>query len=47
MPVIEHYTELRKVAEIDSSPGIDEVYESGAKIVRELLAGRLSGNVTV
>jgi len=46
MPVIEHYTKLHKVAEIDSSPSIDEVYENGAKIVRELLAGKLSGNVT-
>jgi len=47
MPVIEHYTKLDEVAEIDSSPGIDEVYENSAKIVRELLAGKLNRNVTV
>jgi UMP-CMP kinase len=46
MPVVEHYNKLRKVAEIDSGPSVDEVYEKGAKVVRELLAGKLSGNVT-
>jgi len=46
MPVIEHYQKLQKVAEIDSSPSVDEVYEKGAKVVRELLSGELSGNVT-
>ena len=46
MPVIEYYTKLHKVAEIDSSPSINEVYEHSANIVRELLAGKLSGNVT-
>jgi len=46
MPVIEHYNKLRKVAEIDSGPSIDKVYEEGAKVVRELLAGKLSRNVT-
>ena len=46
MPVIEHYNKLHKVAQIDSSPSVDEVYEKSAKVVRELLAGKLSGNVT-
>jgi len=46
MPVIQHYQKLHKVAEIDSSPSVDEVYEKSAKIVRELLTGKLSGNVT-
>lgn len=47
MPVLEYYHELQKVAEINSSPGVDEVYKNSANIVRELLAGELSGNVTV
>lgn len=46
MPVIEYYNKQHKVAEIDSGPSVDEVYEKGAKIIRELLAGKLSGNVT-
>ena len=46
MPVIEHYDKLHKVAEIDSSPSVDKVYENSAKAVRKLLSGRLSGNVT-
>ena len=46
MPVIEYYTKLHKVAEIDSSPSVDEVYENSAKTVRELLAGKLSRNFT-
>jgi len=46
MPVIEHYKRLHKVADIDSSPSVDEVYKKSVKIVRELLAGKLSGNVT-
>lgn len=46
MPVIEHYDKLQKVAQIDSGPGVDEVYKKSAKVVRELLAGKLGGNVT-
>lgn len=46
MPVIEHYNKLQKVAQIDSSPGVDEVYGKSAKVVRDLLAGKLSGNIT-
>lgn len=46
MPVVEHYNKQGKVTEIDSSPSVDEVYEKGAKVVRELLAGKLSVHVT-
>lgn len=46
MPVIEYYEKLQKVAEIDSSTSVDEVYGKSAKVARELLAGKLSGNVT-
>ena len=44
MPVVEYYSKQGKVAEIDSSPSVDEVYEEGAKVVRKLLAGQLSGS---
>jgi UMP-CMP kinase len=40
MPVIIHYTKLNKVAEIDSSPPIDEVYGATRKIVSELLESK-------
>jgi hypothetical protein len=46
MPVIKRYKKLHKIAEIDSGPSVDKVYEHSAKVVRELLAGKLSGNVT-
>jgi len=46
MPVVEHYEKLHKVAEIDSSPGVEEVYQKSADVVRGLLADTLSGNVT-
>ena len=46
MPVIEHYNKLHKTAEIDSGPSVDEVYKKSAEVVRELLAGKLGGNVT-
>lgn len=46
MPVVEYYNKQQKVAEIDSSPSVDKVYEASAKVVRELLAGKLGGNVT-
>jgi len=46
MPVVEYYDKQRKVVEIDSGPSVDKVYESGAKAVRELLAGKPSVNVT-
>jgi hypothetical protein len=45
MPVVEYYSKQGKVAEIDSSPSVDEVYEEGAKVVRKLLAGQFSGTV--
>jgi hypothetical protein len=46
MPVVEHYDKLHKVVEIDSGPSVDGVYERSAEAIRELLAGRRSGNVT-
>lgn len=46
MPVVNHYEKLHKVAEIDSSPSVEEVYQKSATVVRDLLAGKLSGNVT-
>ena len=46
MPVVEYYNKQCKVAEIDSSPSVEEVYKYGAKVVRELLAGKLRVNVT-
>jgi len=46
MPVIEHYQTLHKVAQVDSSSSVDQVYEKGAKVVRDLLTGEFKGNVT-
>jgi len=46
MPVIEHYNKQDKVVEVDSSSSIEEVYEKGAKVIRDLLTGKLSGKVT-
>jgi len=46
MPVVEYYDKQGKVAKVDSSPSVDEVYEKGANVVRDLLAGKPSGNVT-
>ena len=46
MPVVEYYNKQGKVAEIDSSPSVEEVYKNGTKVVRELLAGKLRVNVT-
>lgn len=40
MPVIEHYTKLNKVTEIDSSPSIDEVYATAHKVISELLESK-------
>jgi len=40
MPVVEHYSKQGKVAEIDSSPSVDEVYGKSAHVVRELLSGK-------
>jgi len=36
MPVIEHYTELNKVAEVDSSGSVEEVYQNTSAIVDKL-----------
>jgi len=40
MPVIEHYTKLKKVAEIDSSPPVDLVYASARKVISGLLESK-------
>jgi len=47
MPVIEHFNKQGKVAEIDSSPPIDEVYAKTREIVEKLFAGEVTRNVTV
>jgi len=48
MPVIEYYTKLGKVAELDSSESIEEVHVKGSAIINDLFAGKLvGGNVTV
>ena len=36
MPVIEHYEKLNKVAKIDSSASVDEVYEAANAVVSAL-----------
>lgn len=46
MPVIEYYTQQAKVAEIDSSASVDEVYEKSRKVVYALFPGEVS-NVTI
>ncbi|KAF9532440.1 UMP-CMP kinase [Crepidotus variabilis] len=36
MPVIEHYAKQNKVAEIDSSPSVDEVYKTAKDVVKKV-----------
>ncbi|KAF8061439.1 UMP-CMP kinase [Lyophyllum atratum] len=38
MPVIEYYTRLGKVAEVDSTAGVEEVYAVASQIVRRLFS---------
>jgi len=40
MPVIDYYTKLKKVSEVDSSPPIDEVHATAHKIINELLESK-------
>ncbi|KZT28637.1 UMP-CMP kinase [Neolentinus lepideus HHB14362 ss-1] len=47
MPVIEHYTKQGKVASIDASASVEEVYEKASAVIKELFAGQLSRSVTV
>lgn len=47
MPVVEYYNKQGKVAELDSSAAVEQVYEKGNKVVKALFAGELSKNVTV
>ncbi|KAF8502461.1 UMP-CMP kinase [Gautieria morchelliformis] len=39
-PVIDHYTDSKKVAEVDGTRGVDEVYFQTAKAVESVLLGR-------
>ncbi|RDB24028.1 UMP-CMP kinase [Hypsizygus marmoreus] len=47
MPVIDHYTKLGKVAEIDSSDSIEEVHKLASEVVRDALMGKYSAKVLV
>jgi UMP-CMP kinase len=47
MPVIEHFNKEGKVAEIDSSPSVDEVYEKTQTVVRKLYANEIKDNVAI
>jgi len=38
MPVIHHYNKLGKVAEIDSTSSVDEVYSKSSDVIRKLFA---------
>lgn len=40
MPVIEHYSQKGIVAEIDSSPAVDEVYKKASEVVHKLFADK-------
>jgi len=40
MPVIAYYAKSNKVAEIESSPPVDEVYATAREVVRELLESK-------
>jgi len=42
MPVIEHYRQLGKVAEIDSTVSIDEVHKKTSEAVSKILAGNFT-----
>jgi len=46
MPVIEHYRKLGKVAEVDSSSSVEEVHQKSSVVIRDVFAGKLSGNIT-
>ncbi|KAH9483813.1 UMP-CMP kinase [Psilocybe cubensis] len=40
MPVIEYYSAQGKVAEIDSSPSIEEVFKKSTGVIKEVFAGK-------
>ncbi|KAG5220743.1 UMP-CMP kinase [Salix suchowensis] len=46
MPVIEHYQALGKVAEIDSSPTIDEVHAKANEVIGEILTRKAQPSAT-
>jgi len=41
MPVIEYYSKQGKVAEVDSSGGVEEVHIKGCKVINDLFSGKL------
>ncbi|KDQ59397.1 hypothetical protein JAAARDRAFT_153175 [Jaapia argillacea MUCL 33604] len=47
LPVIDYYTKLNKVASIDSSPVVEEVYAKTKGVVEKLFAGETVQNVTL
>ncbi|KAL1674966.1 adenylate kinase-domain-containing protein [Schizophyllum commune] len=44
MPVIDHYKSLGKVAVVDSSAPVDEVYKGAAEVARKVFAGGFKPN---
>jgi len=47
MPVIEHYSKMGKVATIDATATIDEVYGKAKSVVEKIFSGEVSRNITV
>jgi len=47
MPVIEHYQKEGKVAEVDSSPPVDEVYAKSRSVVCKVFEKKVSGNIAI
>jgi len=45
MPVIEHYRLLGKVAEVDSTAGVEEVHARASQVVNAVLKGEMKGNI--
>ncbi|KAL1743293.1 adenylate kinase-domain-containing protein [Schizophyllum fasciatum] len=46
MPVIDHYKSLGKVAVVDASAAVDEVYQGAADVARKVFAGGFKPNAT-
>jgi len=46
MPVIEHYSKLGKVAEVDSSFSVEEVHQKSCIVINNVFAGRPAGNIS-
>jgi len=47
MPVIEHYSKMGKVATIDATATIEEVYGKAKSVVEKIFSGEVSRNITV